>query len=266
MTILHALLLGILEGITEFLPISSTGHLIIASHLLAIPETAALKSFQIAVQLGAILAVFLLFYKKFFNIKNLLKLFVAFLPTAIIGFTLYRLIKDYLIGNWIIVCTALFVGGVIMLVIENWYSKKYPANSASNSTTDSNLSLENITYKQALQLGLFQSIAMVPGVSRSGATIIGGLWLGLPRPLLAEFTFLLAVPTMAAATAYDILKNYTLFTASDISNISIGFITAFVTALLAIRFLLTYIKKHDFKIFAYYRIVLAIVVALVFLY
>jgi undecaprenyl-diphosphatase len=265
MTILYALLLGVLEGITEFLPISSTGHLIIASHLLQIPESAALASFKIAVQLGAILAVFLLFYKKFFNIKNLLKLFVAFLPTAIIGFTLYRLIKGYLIGNWVIVCTALFVGGVIMLLVENWYSKKYPANRASNSTTDSNLSLENITYKQAMQLGLFQSIAMVPGVSRSGATIIGGLWLGLPRPLLAEFTFLLAVPTMTAATAYDILKNYKLFTAYDISNISIGFIAAFLTALLAIRFLLAYVKKHDFKIFAYYRIALAVVVVFVFL-
>ncbi|MEN9852460.1 MAG: undecaprenyl-diphosphatase UppP [Candidatus Parcubacteria bacterium] len=258
MTILHALLLGILEGITEFLPISSTGHLIIASHLLNIPETATLKSFQIAVQLGAIMAVFVTFYKKFFHIHNLLKLFVAFLPTGIIGFALYSLIKTYLLGNWIIVCAALFAGGVIMLLAEHWYTEKHESGPVE-------LRLEDISYKQALLLGLFQSIAMIPGVSRSGATIIGGLYMGISRPLLAEFTFLLAVPTMTVATAYDILKNYKSFSIVDTGNILIGFSTAFVTALLVVRFLLAYIKRHDFKVFAYYRMILAIVVAAVFL-
>ena len=146
-----------------------------------------------------------------------------------------------------------------MLLVEYWYSKKnIPASEAS-------LDLSQITYKQALYLGLFQSIAMVPGVSRSGATIIGGLLLGIHRASLAEFTFLLAVPTMAAATAYDILKNYKLFTTSDITNISVGFIFAFITALFVVKLLLAYVKKNDFKIFAWYRILLSIVFALVFL-
>jgi undecaprenyl-diphosphatase len=258
MTILHALLLGVLEGITEFLPISSTGHLILASQLLQIPESAALMSFKIAVQLGAISAVFVTFFKKFLKIHNLLKLFVAFLPTGIIGFALYSFIKTYLLGSWVIVCVALFVGGVIMLLAEHWYKEKHEAGPVE-------LRLEDISYKQALALGLFQSIAMIPGVSRSGATIIGGLYMGISRPLLAEFTFLLAVPTMAVATTYDILKNYQSFSSSDINNILIGFVCAFFTGLLVIHTLLAYIKRHDFKIFAYYRMVLAVVMAFVFL-
>ena len=260
MTILHSIILGIIEGITEFLPISSTGHLILFSHILLIPETDALKSFQIAIQLGAILAVFVLYYKKFFNIQNLLKLFVAFLPTGILGLTLYKIIKTYLIGNTLVVCVSLFIGGAIMLLVENWYSKK---NIAPTPGTRE-LSLSDISYTQAFKLGLFQSIAMIPGVSRSGATIVGGLLMGLPRANIAEFTFLLAVPTMTAATLYDILKNYKLFTASDITNVSIGFVTAFITALFVVKWLLAYIKKHDFRIFAYYRMVLSIIFALVF--
>lgn len=259
MTILHSIILGIVEGITEFLPISSTGHLILFSHILRIPNTNSLKSFEIAIQLGAILAVFLLYYKKFFNIHNLLKLFVAFLPTGILGLTLYKIIKTYLIGNTLVVCVSLFVGGVIMLLVENWYAKK---NITSIGAQD--FSLRDINYSQAFKLGLFQSIAMIPGVSRSGATIVGGLLMGLPRANIAEFTFLLAVPTMTAATLYDILKNYKLFTSSDITNISVGFVTAFITALLVVKWLLAYIKKHDFRVFAYYRIVAGIIFALIF--
>jgi undecaprenyl-diphosphatase len=258
MTILHSFILGLLEGVAEFLPISSTGHLILASYLLHIPDTDSLKSFEIAIQLGAIGAVFLLYWKKFFNINNLLKLFVAFLPTGILGLTLYKLIKSYLLGNTLIVVLSLFIGGVLMLLVENWYSKKNIQASLKE------LSLEDISYTQAIKLGLFQSIAMIPGVSRSGATIVGGLLLGVPRALLAEFTFLLAVPTMAAATGYDILKNYSLFSKSDISNIEVGTFVAFVTALFVVKWLLSYIKKHDFRIFAYYRIVLSIVFAILF--
>jgi undecaprenyl-diphosphatase len=261
MNILQSFILGILEGFTEFLPISSTGHLILASHLLSIPETDALKSFLIAVQLGAILAVFTLFYKKFFNIHNLLKLFVAFLPTGVLGLLLYKIIKTYLLGNTLVVCVSLFVGGVILLLVERWYSRKLAGGTESVRA----LSLRDISYMEAFKLGLFQSIAMIPGVSRSGATIVGGLLMGMPRALVAEFTFLLAVPTMAAATGYDILKNYSLFTMSDFTNIAVGFVTAFVTALIVVRLLLSYVKKHSFVIFGWYRILLALVFAFLFL-
>ena len=258
MTILNAIILGVVEGITEFLPISSTGHLILVSHLLAIPETDTLKSFQIAVQLGAILAIFLFYLKKFLDIETLKKLFVAFLPTGVLGFTLYRVIKDYLIGNELVVVVSLFLGGVIMLLVENWYTKNHKESEVIKN-------ISGLSYIEVLKLGLFQSIAMIPGVSRSGATIIGGLSMGLPRVVLAEFTFLLAVPTMAAATGYDILKNYSLFSLTDIHTMLIGFLTAFVVALVVVRWLLSYVKKHDFKVFAWYRIVLSIMFALVFL-
>jgi undecaprenyl-diphosphatase len=240
------------------LPISSTGHLILASHLLDIANTDALKSFEIAIQLGAILAVFIFYFKKFLDIDILKKLFVAFLPTGVLGFTLYKIIKGYLIGNMYIVVAALFVGGVIMLLVERWYKKSSQEN---NSIKD----IKDLSYSDVLKLGLFQSIAMIPGVSRSGATIVGGLTIGIPRAVLAEFTFLLAVPTMAAATGYDIFKNYKIFSKDDISMIAVGFIAAFVTALFVVKWLLAYIKKHDFTVFAWYRIVLSIVFALVFL-
>lgn len=257
MNTIEAIILGAVEGLSEFLPISSTGHLILVSHLLAIPNSDALKSFEIAIQLGAILAVFLFYFKSFLNIETLKKLFVAFLPTGILGFSLYKLIKGYLIGNIYIVISALFLGGIIMLLVEKWYRSNDIENKKIKSIND-------LSYTEVLKLGLFQSIAMIPGVSRSGATIIGGLSIGIPRAILAEFTFLLAVPTMAAATGYDILKNYSLFTKDEISNIFVGFLSAFVVAMLVVKWLLSYIKKHDFTIFAWYRIVLAIVFAIVF--
>jgi undecaprenyl-diphosphatase len=259
MTTLHAIILGIIEGIAEFLPISSTGHLILVSHIMGIPNTDALKSFEIAIQLGAILAVFLIYFKKFIDIEILKKLFVAFLPTGVLGFTLYKLIKGYLIGNPYIVVATLFIGGVVMLIVESWYKK--------NSKEKTGLrSIKDLSYSDVIKLGLFQSIAMIPGVSRSGSTIIGGLAMGIPRSLLAEFTFLLAVPTMAVATLYDILKNYEIFSKNDISAIAVGFTTSFVVAMFVVKWLLSYIKKHDFTIFAWYRIALSIVFTFVFLY
>jgi undecaprenyl-diphosphatase len=258
MTILQAVTLGIVEGITEFLPISSTGHLILLSHILMIPENATLKSFQIAVQLGAILAVFVFFFKKFFDTHILKRLFVAFLPTGILGFTLYKLIKNYLIGNELVVVLSLFIGGILMLFVEGWYKKTVRGEERHKDIRD-------FSYTECLKLGLFQSIAMIPGVSRSGATIIGGLWMRLPRPLLAEFTFLLAVPTMAAATGYDLLKNYKEFSPDDITVMLAGFMTAFIVAFIVVKWLLSYIKTKDFSIFGWYRIILAVVFSLVFL-
>lgn len=244
---LEAVLLGVIEGAAEFLPISSTGHLILASSLLSIPDSASLTSFIIAIQCGAIAAVLVTYWRSFLNIRLLSKLAVAFLPTAVIGVTIYRLVKDVLLGNELIVVAALFIGGVLLILFERWHRE-------SPDATDS---IDGISYTQALKLGLFQSIAMIPGVSRSGATILGGLLLGLKRTTIVQFSFLLAVPTMIAATGYDLSQSYQDFSADSWNLIAIGTASAFVSALVALRFLLAYVKKHDFTVFGVYRIVLA---------
>lgn len=265
MNIFHSIILGVIEGITEFLPISSTGHLILASSLLKIPSTAALKSFEIIIQLGAIFAVLILYLKEFFNLEVIKKLFIAFLPTAIIGLTIYKIIKS-LLGNNLVVIASLFIGGVVMIIVENFYTRR---NLNSPKLDDklkveekTNFNIKEISYLQAFYLGLWQSVAMIPGVSRSGATIIGGLLMNLKRETIVKFSFLLAVPTMAAATGLDLLKSY-----KDISgnwlNIFVGFIVSFIFAMIFIKWLLAYIQKHNFKIFGWYRIIIAIVFLLV---
>lgn len=265
MNIFHSIILGIIEGITEFLPISSTGHMILASSLLNIPNTETLKNFEIVIQLGAILAVVILYLKEFFNLEVIKKLFIAFLPTAIIGLTIYKIIKS-LIGNNFVVIISLFLGGIMMLIVENFYTRK---NLNSPKLDDklkiedkTNFNIKEISYLQAFYLGLWQSVAMIPGVSRSGATIIGGLLMNLKRETIVKFSFLLAVPTMAAATGLDLLKSY-----KDISgnwlNIFVGFIVSFIFAMIFIKWLLAYIQKHNFKIFGWYRIIIAIIFLLV---
>lgn len=249
---LEAVVLGIIEGAAEFLPISSTGHLILASHLLGIPDSAFLTSFIISIQCGAIAAVLAAYWRSFLDLELLKKLSVAFLPTALIGVTIYRVVKDVLLGNELVVVIALFTGGVLLILFEHWHTE--PADA-----TDS---VDAITYGQALKLGLFQSIAMIPGVSRSGATILGGLLMGLKRTTIVQFSFLLAVPTMAAATGYDLLQSYREFPTDNWTLIAIGAATAFVSASLALRFLLSYVKKHDFTAFGVYRIILAVLVFL----
>ncbi len=250
---LYSIVLGIIEGVTEFLPISSTGHLILAEHLLNIPTTEFLKSFDIFIQLGAILAVVVIYWTKVWNNRNLIgKLLVAFLPTAIIGLTVYKMIKQFLLGNSMVVLVSLFIGGIIILCFEKWYKN-------AHTSTEKPTTLENISYSQAFKIGLFQSIAVIPGVSRSGATILGGLWLGVERQAIVEFSFLLAIPTMAAATGLDLLKSGFKFTHTEWMYLAVGFITTFIVAYLAVKFLLNYIKKHDFTAFGWYRIVIAII-------
>lgn len=249
MDILHAVILGIVEGITEFLPISSTGHLILVSNLFGIPQTEFLKTFEIAIQLGAICAVVALYFKKFFDIEILKKLFVAFLPTAVIGLAFYKIIKTYLLGNELVVLGALFIGGIALIAFEMWHTE----NEAGATE------IKDITYKQAALIGVFQAIAVIPGVSRSASTIVGGLFLGLKRITIVEFSFLLAVPTMAAATGLDVIKNTALFTSGNLPALAVGFIVSFIVALLSIRFLLSFIRKHSFIPFGIYRIVVALV-------
>lgn len=253
MTALHALLLGIVEGISEFLPISSTGHLILTSKLLGLPDSEFLKSFEIAIQLGAILAVTVLYWKRLLQSKEtILKVGIAFLPTAVIGFLLHDFVKTYLLTSVPTVLWSLFLGGLFLIGFERWYIGKHESR-ITNHESD----LQSITYKQAISLGVFQSIAMIPGVSRSASTIVGGLLMGINRRTIVDFSFLLAIPTMAAATGYDLLKSYTLFTAADAANLGIGFVVSFVVALLSIRWLLRYIQTHSFQAFGVYRILIA---------
>lgn len=247
MNFLDAAILGAIEGVTEFLPISSTGHLILASHLLQLPDSSFLTSFEIAIQLGAICAVVLLYWKSFLNIEILKRILAGFIPTAIIGLLLYSYIKHHLLGNELVVVAALALGGVVLIIFELLHKER----------SDAPEGLATITYRQAFLVGLAQSVAMIPGVSRSAATIVGGLMLGIRRTTIVEFSFLLAVPTMGAAVLLDVLKSYQSFTTDGLGYIAVGFGTAFVIALVAVRFLLKFVKSSTFIPFGIYRIVLA---------
>jgi undecaprenyl-diphosphatase len=243
-----ALILGIVEGVTEFLPVSSTGHLILASKLMGIEQTDVHKTFEVVIQLGSILAVIFAFKEKIFHSVELWKrLIVGFIPTAVLGFTLYKTIKSLFAPET--VAYMLIFGGIVFIVIELLYKEK--EHHVAH--------VEEVSYKQAFMIGLFQSLAMVPGTSRSGATIIGGLIIGLRRKTATEFSFLLAVPTMLAATAYDILKHHNEFDFSDAQALAVGFVTAFIVALAIIKWFLAFIKKHTFIPFGVYRIVVGLV-------
>ena len=247
MTHLDALILGILEGLTEFLPVSSTGHLILASSLLGLPQTEAFKSFEIAIQLGSILAVVVLYFRSFLDVEVLKRLLVAFIPTGLVGFLLYRFIKESLIGNPLIVVVALALGGAAIILIERFVRSREAAEGE----------VKDITLLQAFLVGLAQSLAVVPGVSRSGATVMGGLLLGIPRTAILSFSFLLAVPTMLMATAYDLYKTPEALLGANLWLLSTGFIAAFLVALLVIRAALAFVRRHSFEAFGWYRIALA---------
>ena len=247
MTPFDALILGIVEGVTEFLPISSTGHLILTSALLHLADSDFLKTFEIVIQLGAILAVVALYYRSFLDIEILKRLVVGFIPTGIIGLALYHVVKTYLIGNQQLVLWALALGGLALIGFDMFHVESARTND-----------VRSITYKQAATLGLFQSVAVIPGVSRSAATIVGGLMLGIERATIVEFSFLLAVPTMVAASGLDLVKNASSFSGSDVLSLSIGFVVSFVVALFAIKWLLSYVRNHSFWVFGVYRILIAL--------
>lgn len=256
MNFFDAGILGAIEGLTEFLPISSTGHLILVSHLLRIPDSTFLTSFEIVIQLGAICAVLLVYWRSFLNIEIIKRLVAGFIPTAVIGLLLYSYVKHHLLGNELVVVLALGVGGFLLIAFELLHEER----------TDMPEGIATITYRQAFLVGIAQSIAMIPGVSRSAATIVGGLILGIRRATIVEFSFLLAVPTMGAAVALDVLKSYHSFTTDGIGILAIGFLVAFIVALGAIKFLLALIKKSTFIPFGVYRILIAVVFAYFFLF
>jgi undecaprenyl-diphosphatase len=257
MLLFKGLFMGIVEGITEFIPVSSTGHLILAGDLIGFDDEKA-KVFDVFIQLGAILSVVWIYREKIFSvIKGLpnrkedrslaINIMIAFLPAAFVGLLAHKTIKAYLF-NPISVSAALIVGGVAILLIEKMDHRSHVTE------------VDNITPKQSLGTGFAQCLALFPGVSRSGATIMGGLVLGLDRKVAVEFSFFLAIPTMFAATGYDLLKNLHALSAADIPLFLVGFITAFFSALVVVRAFLGYVSKHDFSWFAYYRIIFGLIV------
>ena len=248
-SIFQAVVLGVVEGVTEFLPISSTAHLVIVSELLKIDQSVFVKTFEIAIQSGAILAVVVLYVKKFFDIEVLKRVCIAFVPTAVLGLLFYTLIKTYLIGNMSVILTALALGGVFLILFETYFRKEDVVSD-----------IKSITYKNAFYIGLFQSVAMIPGVSRSAATIVGGLLLGVKRDTIIEFSFLLAVPTMLAATGLDLIKSSGSITQSEFGILGIGFVTSFIMAIASIKFLLRFIKTRTFVAFGVYRVLLVLLI------
>lgn len=253
---LQAILLGIVEGFTEFLPISSTGHLIVVGDLIGFHNDG--RVFEIAIQLGAILAVVVEYRRKFTAValgmfsdaksQNFIRnLFIAFLPAAIMGVLFISIIKTYLF-NPLSVATMLILGGLVIL----WAERRQHQVRVT--------SVDDMSWKDALKVGLFQVVSMIPGTSRSGATIIGGLFIGLDRKVAAEFSFFLAVPTMFAATFYDIFKHRDLLHADDIPMFAAGFITAFFSAWLAVRTLVRFVANHTYEIFAWYRIAFGLII------
>jgi len=257
MTSLAALILGAVEGLTEFLPISSTAHLTLASQLFGLAQSDTVKTFEIAIQAGAILAVVVLYWRKFLDMEILKRVAAAFVPTAVIGFVLYHFIKSYLVGNIAVTLWALGLGGVFLVAFE-WFLKKRAAPTATDvAPSATNDEVRSLSYKKSALIGLVQALAVIPGVSRSAATIVGGLWLGMSREAIVEFSFLLAVPTVLAASGYDLLKSAGGISSSDIGIFVIGLLASFVTAVVAVRFFLSYIRKHSFSAFGVYRIAVA---------
>jgi len=249
MTYLHTLILGIIEGVSEFLPISSTGHLMLASYLLHLKQTDFQKSFEIAIQLGAILSVVVLYWRALLvNSEILKRVITAFIPTAILGFIFYKIIKRVLLGSNTVVLYSLLIGGIFLILFELWHREK---ESASEEISD-------ISYSKSFMIGLCQAVAMIPGVSRSAATIIGGLVLGIKRKTVVEFSFLLSVPTMAAATGLDLMKSGGHFSLEEFNLLLMGFISSFIVALLSIKWLIHFIKNHTFISFGIYRILIAL--------
>lgn len=263
MNLLQAFILAVIEGLTEFLPVSSTGHMIIGSSVMGIATLPFTKLYTVVIQFGAILSVVALYWKRFLpqgkqmseTIDFYKKIIIAFIPSVIFG-VLFKKKIDMLMENVVVVATALLIGGIIFILLDKWFHEA-EERGESKLTSD----------KKAFTIGLFQVLAMIPGVSRSAATIIGGLTQRLNKKAAAEFSFFLAVPTMAGATVkdlYDFYKDGTLFADGQIGILVFGNIVAFIVAFLAIRSFIGYLTKHGFKIFGYYRIVVGLSILILY--
>jgi undecaprenyl-diphosphatase len=253
MNIIQSIVIAVIEGLTEFLPISSTGHMILASAAMRIQDDAFVKTFEIAIQIGAIMAIVMMYIRRFFQSFSIyLKLGTAFIPTGIIGFLAYHYIKEYLF-NPIVVSCSLILGGIFLILID-----KKVVNQKSRTDV-----LEKISYKNAFFIGLVQCFSMIPGVSRAAATIIGGVFNGLDKKQATEFSFLLAVPTMFAATGYDLIKTPVVFSHHELVLLLIGLVIAFITAWVAVKIFLRLVQNYGFKYFGHYRIIIGIIFLLV---
>lgn len=255
MTILDSIILGIIEGFTEFLPISSTGHLIVASQFLGIDQNSVTKAYQVIIQFAAILAV-ILNYKEKFTIKKIdlwTKIFLAFIPIGAVGFIFSDQIKE--LFSIQVVAVMFIVGGVIFLLVEKFFIP-----------TETHLidDVEQVTLKQSMIIGFAQIFALIPGTSRAGSTIIGALLVGLSRRASAEFSFLLAFPVMSAVTAYDLLKHYNEFSDANLITLVVGFVVSFIVAYLTIKLFLAFLEKFTFVAFGIYRILFGIILLVVF--
>lgn len=255
MDVLQAIVLAAIEGITEFLPVSSTGHMIIASSFFGIAHDDFTKLFTIVIQLGAILSVVVLYFKRFFQTLDFyFKLLVAFIPAVLFGLLFSKKI-DALLENPVTVAISLVIGGIILLKVDDWFTEKEETQNT-----------ENISYLTALKIGMFQCLAMIPGVSRSGASIVGGMAQKLSRTTAAEFSFFLAVPTMLGATVkkcYDYYKDGFTLSDDQVNLLIIGNIVGFIVAMLAIKSFIGYLSKHGFKIFGYYRIIAGLTILII---
>jgi len=251
MTLFEIIIIAIVEGLTEFLPVSSTGHMILTQAVLGVESTDFTKMFIVNIQFGAILSVVVLYWKRFFqNIRFYLKLLVAFIPAAVIGFLAGDYI-DMLLESVLVVAVSLFLGGIVLIGIDKWLAKVTHQNE--------------ISYPKAFKIGLFQCIAMIPGVSRSAATIIGGMTQKLDRKTAAEFSFFLAVPTMFAASGYKLYKGIDLLTIENLPALAIGNAVAFVVGMIAIKGFIAFLTKYGFKVFGWYRIILSIIIFILLL-
>jgi len=244
MNLVQTLILSVVEGITEFLPISSTGHLILVSDLLKITQTEFIKSFDIIIQLGAILSVVAIYFNKLIKSRDIWKqIIIAFLPSAIFGALFYKLIKTYLIGNSLVVVLSLFIGGIVMILFEKYHKDKE----------------KELNLKHYLLIGLFQVVSMIPGVSRAFATIFGGMVVGMSRKKATEFSFFLAIPTMLGATVLDLIKtDISIWTNSNLVTLFLGFLASFATAYVVVKWLIKFVQTHNFIRFGWYRIILAL--------
>jgi len=251
MHILQTLVLGAVEGFTEFLPISSTAHMMMASRIMGLASTDFLKTFEIVIQFGAILAIVVLYWSRLYALRKVWsKILAAFIPTGIIGFVLYKLIKSYLLGNNTVAVWALGIGGALLILFEIFHKDKQPSQESLQE-------LAGMSYAKAVAIGFAQSIAIIPGVSRSAATIVAGRALGVSRAAIVEFSFLLAVPTMLAASGYELFKSTPHLDAGQYGYLLIGLSAAFITAHFSVRWLLRYVQNHNFTAFGIYRILVA---------
>jgi undecaprenyl-diphosphatase len=249
----HAILLGLIEGLTEFIPVSSTGHLILVGHFLGVNSPH--KVFEILIQLGAILAILTVYFGRLWHIlvtlpsdpntrRFVLAILLAFLPAAVIGVAAHKIIKEVLLESPFLVCSTLIIGGIVLLIVD-----RLPLQARLHDVSE-------ISPVMALKIGFFQCLAMIPGVSRSGATIVGAMLMGADKRTSAEFSFFLAMPTMAGAFAYDLYKNYGGLDAAALKSIAIGFVVAFLAGVVVVRYLLDFVSRHGFAPFAWWRIVI----------